>query len=118
METVYEKVVRIDSIQPPNQYHRILKFSLINNNLDVYFLKGFLSITAKANCSISVSIEVYENSGKLIRKTTITGSGFSSKNIDTSSAEKTFAAAVEAAIQQVSDNIANLLISGFAEKTI
>ena len=116
VETVYDKVILSKSIQPQDQYDGIIKFSLANSNMDVYFQEGFLSSTAKANCSISVTIEAYDNSGKLLRKTTVNGSGFSSKGTDVFSANKSFAAAAETAIQQIADNVANLLISGFAEE--
>ena len=116
VETVYDKVILSKSIQPQDQYDGIIKFSLANSNMDVYFQEGFLSSIAKANCSISVTIEAYDNSGKLLRKTTVNGSGFSSKGTDVFSANKSFAAAAETAIQQIADNVANLLISGFAEE--
>lgn len=115
VETVYENATLTKSIQPQDKYDRIIKFSLADSNIDVYFQEGFLTPTARASFSISVTIEAYDGSGKILRKTTVNGNGFSSKNADAFSANKVFAAAAESAIQQVADNVANLLISGFAE---
>lgn len=117
VQVAYENPVEPSANPQQGEYDRIIKFALQNSNIDVYFQEGFLSSSARANYSISVTIEAYEGkSMKLIQKSTVNGSGFSARGgSDAFSADKQFAQAVEAGVKQVCDNVANLLISGFAE---
>ena len=82
----------------------------------MYFQEGFLTPTARADYSLSITMEAYDGETmELLQRGTVNGSGFSAKRADEFGAEKEFVRAIEDAIQQVSDDVANLLVSGFAE---
>jgi hypothetical protein len=116
VETAYESVVETATQPRAAEYDRVIKFSLQNSKVDVYFQEGFLTTTARADYSLSIGIEAYDGENlDLLRRNTVSGTGFSSKGADAFGADKSFAEAIEDGVQQVSDNVANLLISGFAE---
>jgi hypothetical protein len=119
VETVYQTVIEIDTVSGVGQYDRVIRFSLQNSNIDVYFQSGYFTTTGRAQCMLAVSMEAYDGKNmELIGKTTVSGSGFSSRITNAFTADEAFAKAIEMAIQQISDNVANLLISGFAEPKV
>ena len=116
VEAAYFQVFDLKSNPRKGEYDRIIKYSLQNSNMDIYFQDGFLTTSGKANYTISIMLEAFnDKSLRMLRKNVISGSGFSTRNTDAFSADKHFAKSIETAIQQVSDNAANLFISGFAE---
>ncbi len=66
---------------------------------------------------MAVTVEVYDGITMApIRKSTVSGVGFVGKgNSDAFSSNQVFAKAVEAGIQQLADNVANMLVGGFGE---
>ena len=117
VETAYENVMVAKTNPQAGEFDRIIKFALQNSNMDVYFQDGFLTSTGRANYSISIVMEAYNGKDiRMLKRSVVNGSGFSSRQSDPFSADKHFAQAIEAGLQQVSDNVANLLISGFAEE--
>lgn len=116
VDMAYNNVMEAKDNPAAGEYDRIIKFSLANSNMDIHFTKGFGSRTAKANYSLSVHMEAYDGKKiKLLQKMAVNGNVFISQPASGFTADKVFAKAIENAIQQVSDNAANLLISGFAE---
>jgi len=116
VEIAYENVFVADALTSVGKCDRVIKFVLQNSSMNIYFQSGFLSPTAHCNYTLSVGVEAYDaNNHLLLRKATVSGRGFITKAANAFSADKYFAKTVEEAIQQVSDNVANLLISGFAE---
>jgi hypothetical protein len=120
VQIAYENPVEPKTNPQQGEYDRIIKFGIVKSNIDVYFQSGYFSSTARANYAISITIETYDGKTmKLIRKSTVNGSGFSARdNSDVFYAEKQFAKAIEDGVKQVCDNIASLLISGFAEPKV
>jgi len=116
VETAYHNVIEVKINPARGEYDRIIKFSLQNSDMDIFFDEGFFSHTGRAKYSISIAIEAYDGKElKLLKKTVVSGNGFSSRETSAFSASKKFAIAIENGIQQVCDNVANLLISEFAE---
>jgi hypothetical protein len=116
VEAAYQNALEPKTNPAKGEYDRIIKFSLQNSDMDVYFDNGFLSRTGRAKYSISIVIEAYDGRNlDLIKKSVVNGNGFSTRETNAFSASKKFAIAVENGIQQIADNVANLLISGYAE---
>jgi len=119
VQIAYQDVLEVNTLESSEKFDKILKFTLQQSNMDIYFQEGFFTPNAKANCTLSIGIEAYDGkSNELLQMTTINGSGFSSKATDAFNANKSFAQAVETSIQQITDTVANLLNSGFAEQKI
>lgn len=116
VEATYEKVAERETQPKASEYERILKFSLQLHRLEVCFQQDYSITTAHAHYALSVGIEAYDGESlELLETNTAGGRGSSSKATDAMSAAETFASAIEDGIQMLSDNVANLLISGFAE---
>jgi hypothetical protein len=82
-----------------------------NCAIDVYFADGFLTTNAKATANIAVTVKYFDASEQNKFTYTATGSGFSTRGADAFSAEKGFSEAVEMALRQVSDAIAQAVYS-------
>jgi len=114
-DTAYNEVVVADLDLKEGEVDRVIKFTLINSSLTVEFAGAFFP-TAKGNYTLSVLMEAFDGQNlNLIQKAAITGNGSVSQQADGRAAAKLFSTTIEQAIQQVSDNAANLLTSGFGE---
>jgi hypothetical protein len=117
VEAAYSKVSILRETPKPGEFDRDISFDLQSSNVQVEFVPGFWNASAKANAIIHVSMEIIDGKSlKTIQRLAISGNGFSTK--DTSGggdAQKQFSRAIEDAIRQLSENTANLLISGVAE---
>ncbi|MDP8208476.1 MAG: hypothetical protein P9L92_17560 [Candidatus Electryonea clarkiae] len=112
VEIAHNSVSSVNSTGEFNKYRMGYKFDLENCQIDVTFVEGFLSASAKGNVSISVSLEIYDQeNGGLQKRLTISGSGFCSGAASPFQADKLFAKAVEDAIKQISEGVANALLS-------
>ncbi|MDP3182462.1 MAG: hypothetical protein Q8M54_06545 [Desulfobaccales bacterium] len=115
-DAAYNEVVQADLDLKEGEFDRIIKYSLANSNLNIEFTGAFTWVTAKGNYSLSVLMEAFDGQNlSLIQKAPINGSGFVSQHGNEFTSDKIFAKAIEQGIQQVSDNAANLLASGFGE---
>ena len=118
VEGGYQKVTVASSVAEARGVHRVIKFSLMQNNVDVQFQEGFFTATAKINHHLTVSIESYDaRTRSLIGKYTVNGAGFGSRKAGcaNSSALALFREAVEDSMQQAVDQAANLAVSGSLE---
>ena len=114
-DTAYNQVLQADLDLKEGEFDKVIKFTLVNSNLNIEFV-GLVLPTAKGSYSLSLLMEAFNGQNlNLLQKAPISGNGFVSQQADEFAAEKLFSTAVEQGIQQVSDNAANLLASGFGE---
>jgi hypothetical protein len=118
VQAAYENVAVVNGPPRPGEFDRVLAFDLPKVDLLVEFVPGYLSQEAKANAAITVSIEVLDGKTMETRRTLpVTGKGSSSKDASGfgAYAASQFTAAMERAIQQLTEITSNLMISGAAE---
>lgn len=92
-------------------FDRQISFGLNYIDINTTMAPGFFKNNFKATCNVSVSVEVYDGTGRLLAKQSAAGTGMSSQtgsNINT--AGDAFSKSVEKAIQQLADNCANILV--------
>jgi hypothetical protein len=101
----------------PGEFERVFKFDLQSSNVRIEFVPGFWSNSARADCVLHVSMETADGpSLKAIQRLSINGNGFSNKETSGGDdAQRQFSLAIEDAIRQLTENTANLLISGVGE---
>lgn len=117
VESAYSNVEVTSALASPGEYGMIINFDLQNVNVRVEFAPGFWRAAAKSNAVIYVSMEIIDGSSmQSLKRLTVNGNGFSSKDTKGGAdAQKQFSLAIEDAIQQLSENTSNLLISGVGE---
>jgi hypothetical protein len=118
VEAAYANVLAIPSAPQPGDFERVFRFDLQSSNVRIEFVPGFFSRnSARADCVLHVSMEIADGTSfKTIQRLSISGSGFSNK--ETSGGDdalRQFSLAFEDAIRQLTENTANLLISGVGE---
>jgi hypothetical protein len=118
VQAAYADVVVVKDPPRPGEFDRVLGFDLARADLLVEFVPGYLSQEAKAQAAVEITMEVFDGKTMLPRQTfPVTGKGSSSKDASgfAAYASSHFTAAMERAIQQLSEIVSNLLISGAAE---
>lgn len=117
VEVAYSNVTILSQQPIPGQFDRDISFDLQSSNVQIQFVPKFWSSAAKANAILHVSMEIIDGSSlKAIQRLTVSGNGFTTE--DTSGgadAQKQFSRSIEDAIRELSENTANLLVSGVAE---
>ncbi len=117
-QSAYADVAVVNVPPRPGQFERVLAFDLPHVDLLVEFVPGYLSQEAKAKAVIDISIEVIDGKTmEKLRTLPVTAKGSSAKDASGFGAYSSshFSAAMEDAIQQLSEIVSNLLISGAAE---
>jgi hypothetical protein len=104
---------------PPRagEFARVITFDLQSSNVRIEFVPGFWKTAARSNAVIHVSMEIVDGSSlKAFQRLSVNGTGFATKDTrGGSDAQKQFSLAIEDAIQQLSENAANLLVAGVDE---
>ena len=118
IKTAYTNVTRVSSTPRPGQFDRVLSFDLTKADLLVEFVPGYLEQEAKARARINLTLEVLD--GKTLnplKKFPIMAQGSSTADASglAAYAPGKFSAAMERAIQQLSEIVSNLVITGAAE---
>jgi hypothetical protein len=118
VQSAYADVTVLNGPPRPGEFERVLAFDLPKVGLLVEFVPGYLRQEAKAQATIDITVEVID--GKTMRTARtmpVTAEGSSSKDASGfgAYASSQFTAAMEKAIQQLSEIVSNLLISGGAE---
>lgn len=105
----YQHVARLLENPRAGQYDRILKFLVRNQPGNA--TRPYLA-SANDQFTIMVTVEALDGSTlEFVQRTTI------QRNVTYNGDSKSFDKAIERAIQQLSDNVMNLLMAGFAEHT-
>jgi hypothetical protein len=118
VQSAYADVVVVKDPPRPGEFERVLGFDLPRVDLLVEFVPGYLSQQAKAQAAVDITMEVFDGKTMKSMKTLpVTGKGSSSKDASgfAAYASSHFTAAMERAIQQLSEIVSNLLISMAAE---
>jgi hypothetical protein len=118
VQSAYANVTVVNERPKPGDFERVLVFDLPWVDLLVEFVPGYLNQVAKAKASIKLNVEVYDGKTmKLVRTMPVEAKGSSSKDASgfVAHASMQFTAAMETAIQELSEIASNLLISGAAE---
>jgi hypothetical protein len=118
VQSAYVNVTVVNERPKPGDFERVLVFDLPWVDLLVEFVPGYLNQEAKAKASIKVNVGVYDGKTmKLLRTMPVEAKGSSSKDASgfVAYAPMQFTAAMEKAIQKLSEIASNLLISGAAE---
>ncbi len=118
VQSAYENVTVVNGPPRPGEFDRVLAFDLPKVGLLVEFVPGYLRQEAKAEAAIEIAMEAIDGKTMMtLRTLPVTGKGSSSKDASGfgAYAASQFTAAMERAIQQLSEIVSNLLISGGAE---
>jgi len=117
VRVAYSDVSVLTTRPQPGKFDRVICFDLQSSNVRIEFVPGFWTETAKADAILHIVMEAKDGlSLSDIQRLTVSGNGFSTKpSYVGAEAHKHFSIAIEDAIRQVTENTANLLISGVAE---
>lgn len=102
----------------PGEFDRVLVFDLPKVSLTVEFIPGYLRQEARAKAAINITMEILEGkSMRALKNLPVTAKGASAEDASgfTPYASRHFTEAMENAIQQMSEIVAHLLITGAAE---
>ena len=118
VKTAYTDVTTVAAPPGPGQFDRVIAFDLAKVDLVVEFVPGYLSQAAKARASINITMEILD--GKTMRslkKLPVTARGTSTQDASglAAYASSKFTQAMEKAIQQLSEIVSNLVITGAVE---
>jgi hypothetical protein len=118
VQSAYVDVTVVNGPPRPEEFDRVLAFDLPKVDLLVEFVPGYLRQEAKAQAAVDITIEVIDGKTmETVRTLPVTGQGSSSKDASGFGAYDAgqFTAAMDRAIQQLSEIVSNLLITGAAE---
>jgi hypothetical protein len=118
VQSAYADVTVVNGPPLPGEFERVLGFDLPHVGLLVEFVPGYLRQEAKADATIKISIEVIDGKTmRTLRTMPVTAKGSSKKDASgfAAYASSQFTAAMEYAIQQLSEIVSNLVIAGAAE---
>ncbi len=118
VKAAYTDVTAVTVPPAPGKFDRVIVFDLPKVDLLVEFVPGYLSQEARARASINITMEILD--GKTMRslkKLPVTARGASTQDASgfAAYASSKFTQAMEKAIQQLSEIVSDLLISGTAE---
>ncbi len=118
VKTAYANVTVVPEPPKPGAFDRVVTFDLPKADLVVEFVPGYLRQEAKAKASITITMEILDGKSMKSLKN-LTASGKGSSTMDASGfaayASSKFTKAMENAIQQASEIVSNILITGTAE---
>ena len=110
-EVVYTNVHYENTRSTKELYQRQITYGLNYFDMNISLSPGLFKSGVKATCNVSVSVEIYDGSGKLVSKQAASGNGISSHSTGSpDKAKDYFAEAAQKAIQQLADNVANILM--------
>jgi hypothetical protein len=118
VQAAYANVTVVNELPKPGDFERVLEFDLPWVDLLVEFVPGYLNQEAKADARMKITMEVFDGKTmKSLKTFPVDGEGSSSKDASgfAAHASMQFTGAMEKAIQQLSEIVSNLLISGGAE---
>jgi hypothetical protein len=118
VQSAYADVTVVNGPPRPGEYERVLAFDLPQVGLLVEFVPGYLRQEAKAKAQVDITMEIIDGKTmRTIKTLPATGNGSSSKDASgfAAYASGQFTAAMEKAIQEASEIVSNLLITGAAE---
>ena len=118
VQSAYAHVSVVTAPPRPGEFERVLAFDLPRVDLLVEFVPGYLRQEAKAKARIDITMEILDGKSMRSLKTLpATAKGFSTKDASgfAAYASGQFTLAMENAIQELSEIVSNLLISGTAE---
>jgi hypothetical protein len=118
VQSAYTDVTVVNGPPRPGQFDRVLAFDLPKVVLLVEFVPGYLSQEAKAKAQVDIAMEVIDGKTMMTIKTLpVKGAGTSTEDASgfAAYASRHFTAAMEKAIQEASEIVSNLLITGAAE---
>ena len=118
VKAAYADITVVKVLPRPKEFDRIITFDLEMADVRVEFIPGYLRQEAKASAKIAVIMDIIDGASlKIVRRMPAQGRGSSLKDASgfVSHAPMQFTKAVEDAIQQLSEIVSNLLISGGAE---
>lgn len=118
IQSAYADVSVLNGPPSPGEFERVLAFDLPKVDLLVEFVPGYLRQEAKAQASIDITMEILDGKTmRAVQNLPVTGKGASSKDASgfAAYASGQFSLAMENAIQELSEIVSNLLITGSAE---
>ena len=118
VQAAYAHVTVVNGPPSPGEFDRVLAFDLPHVDLLLEFVPGYLSQEAKAEAQVDITMEIIDGKTMMTLETLpVTGKGSSSKDASgfAAYASGKFTEAMEKAIQQLSEIVSNLLITGAAE---
>uniref|UniRef100_A0A7C3V036 ABC-type transport auxiliary lipoprotein component domain-containing protein n=1 Tax=Desulfobacca acetoxidans TaxID=60893 RepID=A0A7C3V036_9BACT len=118
VEAAYANVRVVNRLPSPGEFDRVIKFDLTWVDLAVEFVPGYLRQEAKADSAVHIEMEIFDGKTmRSVKKLPVVGKGSSRKDASGFSAyaSKQFTLATEKAIQQLSEIVTHLLITGTAE---
>ena len=118
IRSAYADVSVLATPPGPGQFDRVLAFDLPKVDLTVEFVPGYLRQEAKAKASINITMEILDGSSmRSLKNLPATARGSSTKDASGFAAYSSsqFTLAMENAIQQLSEIVSQLLITGTAE---
>ena len=112
---IYGKVVEVDRVRYAQDYDRIIRFSKGNSALDIYYEEGAVGITTQVTYTVTLIIEAVDKDDTVLKRRVVSGKGMFSTNLNIHASRDKLSRAIETSILKVSEQVANLLASGFAE---
>ena len=112
---IYGKVVEVDRVRYAQKYDRIIRFSKGNSALDIYYEEGAVGITTQVTYTVTLIIEAVDKDDTVLKRRVVSGKGMFSTNLNIHASRDKLSRAIETSILKVSEQVANLLASGFAE---
>ena len=117
VKAAYADVTVVKVLPRPKEFDRIIGFGIEKADVQLKFIPGYLAQDAKATAIIGVMVNTIDGASlKILRRMPVQGRG---ESIEDASgfvpyAPKHFTKAIEDALQQMSEIVSNLLISGGA----
>ena len=120
VNAAYSSVAEISQTASPGKHVLVIVFSLQKSQIDVSFEEK-LTPSARAYSLFAVSVDVFNGQTMIpLHSSTLNGRAFLIRalgKVSSGEAEKVFAAAIEASIQQLADN-ATALLAQWAEEPL
>jgi hypothetical protein len=118
VRSAYANISVVTVLPRPGEFDRVLAFDLPKVGLTVEFIPGYLRQEARAKAAVYITMEILDGKSMRTLKTLpVKGAGASAEDASgfTPYTAKHFTEAMEKAIQQLSEIVAQLLITGAAE---
>jgi hypothetical protein len=118
VQSAYADVTVVKEMPGPGEFQRVIAFDVPKMDLLVEFVPGYLRQEAKAKAAIFLTMEIFDGKTmESLRTLPVSGRGSSSEDASgfTPYASKHFTLAMEKALQELSEIVSNLLITGGAE---
>ena len=119
VKAAYANVVMVTGMPKPGEFDRVFSFDLPKADLVVEFIPGYLRQEARARASINLTMEILDGKTmKPLKTLPVTARGSSTQDASglAAYASSKFTEAMEKAIQQLSEIVSNLVITGAGEQ--